>query len=111
MLLGLQSHAFQHLEQRTNSFASPAGETFWTASLVQSVLHLCGQAVALTHRDRSLNGDHIGVVDDPVHDGIADRAVLGGVGIDPFIPSVRIYWVQKMVEPCLVRASMISNKS
>ena len=46
--------------------------------------------MALTHRDAPFNGDHIGVVDDLVHNSVANRAVLGRIGIDSFVPAVGI---------------------
>ena len=55
-------------------------------------------------------GDGVGVMDNLVHDGVVNGAVLVGVGINAFIPSVS-YWVQKTVALCLVWASMISSRT
>ena len=46
------------------------------------------QAMALAHGDAAANGDGIGVVDNPVHNGIGNGAVLVGVGVNAFIPAV-----------------------
>ena len=46
--------------------------------------------MALTHGDAAANGNGVGVVDNPVHDGVGNGAVLVGVGINAFIPAVRI---------------------
>ena len=60
------------------------------ASYVHPAFQLRRKAMALAHRDSSFNGDHIGVVDDSVHNSIANGAVLGEIGIDSFVPTVRI---------------------
>ena len=77
----------------------------FTIAFVQLV-----QAMALAHGDGAANGDGVGVMDNLVHDGVVNGAVLVGVGINAFIPSVS-YWVQKTVALCLVWASMISSRT
>ena len=68
---------------------SPGGHCllfgFTAIAVIQRV-----QAVALAHGDAAANGDGVGVVDDPVHDGIGNGAVLVGVGVNALIPAVRI---------------------
>ena len=46
--------------------------------------------MALAHGDAAANGDGVGIVDDPVHDSIGNGTVLVGVGVNAFIPAVRI---------------------
>jgi len=90
MLTALRPLASLHREPISYSFASHAGDTFRTTSLVQTALPLCGQAVTLTHGDRSLSGGHIGVMYDLVYDGVADRAVLDEIGMDSLMPIILI---------------------
>ena len=60
------------------------------ASYVHPAFQLRCQTVALSHGNLSFHGNDVCVVDDPVHNSIANGAVLGGIGIDSFVPTVRI---------------------
>ena len=46
--------------------------------------------MAFAHRDAAANGDGVSVVDNPVHDGVGNGAVLVGIGVNAFIPAVCI---------------------
>ena len=46
--------------------------------------------MVLAHGDTAANRDGVGLVDDSVHDGVGNRAVLVGIGVNAFIPAVRI---------------------
>ena len=66
---------------------SPSGHCllFGFTAILQRV-----QAMALAHGDAAVNGDGVGIVNDPVHDSVGNGAVLVGVSINAFIPAVRI---------------------
>jgi len=68
---------------------SPSGHCLVFGFTVIAVLQRV-QTMALAHGDAAANGDGVGVVDDPVHDGIGNGAVLVGVGVNALIPAVRI---------------------
>ena len=68
---------------------SPSGYCLLFDFAITTVLQRV-QAMALAHRDAAANGDGVSVVDNPVHDGIDNGAVLVGIGVNAFIPAVRI---------------------
>lgn len=86
----LSAMLISNMERLPDCSTFPAEDKIWTILLGQPILQMCRQTEMFAHRDAAFDGDHLGVVDDPAHNGIADRAVLHRIGIDPFIPPVCI---------------------
>lgn len=55
------------------------------ASFVHPALQLCSQTVAFSHGARSFYVNDVSTVDNPVHNCVANRAVLRGIGIDSLV--------------------------
>ena len=46
------------------------------------------QTMAFAHGDTATNGNGVGIMDNPVHDGVGNRAVLVGISVNAFIPAI-----------------------
>ena len=59
-------------------------------SLASTSFQLGRQAMAFTHGNSTFNGNNISIVDNPVHNGIVNRAILRRVGVNPVVPVISV---------------------
>ena len=64
-----------HQARYSDTFSSPAEDNSWMGSPASTSFQLGRQAMAFTHGNSTFNGNNISIVDNPVHNGIVNRAM------------------------------------